>query len=494
MDATECLYVILFCYGALFFFDRFFKSCSMYPYIAFLNGTGLNIGFLRISWRTTAFNRTLLKIGTKYKNLLNIWFDIGIYVTIILLPISIGVLLYAAFQIFVFSSTTDKVASNKDTIIEPIIPGVTSPLNEIGYYAITLLISSCLHELGHAIAAVREDIHIIEVGCSAFFILPVAFVIISNDQLQTLNVKKKLRVLCAGVWHNLVIAVIAYLIFISLPLLFMPFYALNRGVYVSEVSHKSPLRGQRGIEVGDIIVGINEHKIYNDQTWFQALTRTIKQKPGYCVETDFVHALDESVVTEHHEINGLIECCGPNKGQNLCFEYLEASDGIVQLPPHMCLPARKIVEHAKTLCYSGTCSLDLHCIKPVLPNATSLLSISRYRKDHVIYIGHPSDVFYSVQVSAYVPKTWFLSSKFAERIDLLLKYLVVFSLGLVIVNIIPCWYLDGEHIIVAVVQLVLARRIQSKLVKDVISLSLTIFGTVFLILVILGTLLMKLFY
>lgn len=35
------------------------------------------------------------------------------------------------------------------------MPGINIPLSEVGYYVITLLICTVVHEVGHAIAAVR---------------------------------------------------------------------------------------------------------------------------------------------------------------------------------------------------------------------------------------------------------------------------------------------------------------------------------------------------
>jgi len=35
------------------------------------------------------------------------------------------------------------------------MPGVNLPMNQISYYLLTLLVCGILHELGHAIAAVR---------------------------------------------------------------------------------------------------------------------------------------------------------------------------------------------------------------------------------------------------------------------------------------------------------------------------------------------------
>ena len=46
---------------------------------------------------------------------------------------------------------------------------------------------------------------------------------------------RQLRIYCAGVWHNLVMAVVAGLVLMALPGLLLPFYTLGGSVVVTEV-------------------------------------------------------------------------------------------------------------------------------------------------------------------------------------------------------------------------------------------------------------------
>lgn len=47
---------------------------------------------------------------------------------------------------------------------------------------------------------------------------------------------RRLRILCAGVWHNIFLAVYAAVIVYSLPLLAQPFYTTGQGVYIMSIS------------------------------------------------------------------------------------------------------------------------------------------------------------------------------------------------------------------------------------------------------------------
>lgn len=105
----------------------------------------------------------------------------------------------------------------------------------MGYYIITLVVCSVIHELGHAMAAVREDVRFFGMGAVVFFIAPVAFVHINDDQVKTLPLKNRLRILCAGVWHNIVVTASAMAILLFITLLFSPFYTTDNGVFVKKL-------------------------------------------------------------------------------------------------------------------------------------------------------------------------------------------------------------------------------------------------------------------
>ncbi|KAG5879674.1 hypothetical protein JTB14_021477 [Gonioctena quinquepunctata] len=223
MDITLVLLIIGLLYGVLLFFDNFFKTCAHYPYIKFLEGTGFEIHLLWIKWKTKAFNRTLIKWGTKRPRFWNIWFTSGVYASFVLLPVSLLVLIYSIFQNF-----TSGTSSGNNIVIEPVIPGVNLPASEIGYYSLSLIVCSIVHELGHALAAVKEDVNLIDVGANMFFVLPVAFVNLSTDKFSSLSPKQTLKILCAGVWHNIILALVALAIYIFLPFLFSVCFHVQR--------------------------------------------------------------------------------------------------------------------------------------------------------------------------------------------------------------------------------------------------------------------------
>ena len=116
------------------------------------------------------------------------------------------------------------------------MPGVDIPYNEMGYYVMSFILSSVVHELGHVMVAVREDVHFFGIGMIIFFVVPVAFVHISDEQLNLLPFKNRLRILCAGVWHNVILAIFAIILLGAITFLFSPFFIKNSGVFIKDIS------------------------------------------------------------------------------------------------------------------------------------------------------------------------------------------------------------------------------------------------------------------
>lgn len=92
-----------------------------------------------------------------------------------------------------------------------------------------------MHELGHALAAAREDVQLFGLGILVAFIIPIAYVHISSEQLTSLPLKNQLRITCAGIWHNIVLATIAATVLMLSTWLWAPFYSLGNGIYVKTI-------------------------------------------------------------------------------------------------------------------------------------------------------------------------------------------------------------------------------------------------------------------
>lgn len=446
-----------------------------YPYDAFLRGTGLTVKFLRLNWFTTAFNRTIVKWGTAYPRLFSHSFDIGVYISVFLLP-------FAVFVVFI-SSIIDtnggsvKLPENFEAPrLEIVLPGINLPTDEIGFYVAALLVCSVVHELGHAIAGVLEDVPVTGFGILVFFMLPVAYTGLSTDHINSLKMWKKLKVFCAGIWNNIILSAFAYILLLILPILMTPMFSLNSSVIVTDVMESSPIFGIKGLMPNDVITEINSCKVKNWDSWFDCLIETIKYQPAYCISADFVHQNEESIPIIHSN-SGSIECCDSKNKANSCFEYM-TDDSENELPQHMCLNVRKTIEHSTDYCHKTVKCPSGFCIKPLMNNATTIIHIKRGSTPDIIYMGQPGDISRTVKISEFVPKTNLLGPSFGDTIFLFLKYIVVFSSGLAVLNLMPCFGFDGQHILSTILNHFLAKIVPQKSKRELISLCFTVVGTI----------------
>lgn len=466
MTTTTVLLIIAGAYCLLLFFDTFFKSCALYPYLKLLDGLGLKISYFTLKWKSKAFNRLILKWGNARPQFLKLWFLLGIYTTLALLPIAICILFYSIFEIIFKHNFYDS-----PPLVTPVIPGLNLPASELGYYSITILICSIVHELGHALAAVLEDLSILKLGCNIYFIFPVAFVSISTEKLSTISFKKRLGIFCAGVWHNVFLSFIFYLLYYSLPSLFSPFYNTGDGVSVTHINKNSPILGPNGLLLNDVISEINNCKIRSQDDWFLCLNNNENLLPAVCIESDIVNTLDESVPLKHGS-SGYVECCDSSNTKNLCFEYIDLENNELELPGHACLPGRVIMEKSANFCTTKphVCPSNFYCFKPILPNNTFIFKIVTSTKN-VIYLGHPNDLYQTIQVSSYISKSNTVSVALPDIITKFARYVVVVSLGLAFINVLPIMYMDGEYILQMLGFIVLKTKFGKK--KTVLAVSVT---------------------
>ncbi|XP_020279142.1 membrane-bound transcription factor site-2 protease [Pseudomyrmex gracilis] len=494
MDALGVLIVIALIHCSLFFFDTLFKSCSHFPYLYFLENTGLEVQIFRIKWFTTAFNRKIIKWGMDRSRFWTAWFSAGAIISIILLPIATCIILKMTFNMWLAGSS-DNI--NSGAVLEPMLPGVDVPFNEIGYYIVTLAICSIVHELGHALAAAREDVQLFGLGMLIIFIIPIAYVHLSNEQLVSLPLRNQLRVTCAGIWHNIILATVAAAILVFSTWLWSPLYNLGSGVYVKTILPDSPLLGPAGLLEHDVIYKLNDCPVSNSEDWHDCILHAVQHPAlGYCVKQSFIQDYDESVPAKQ-KTNGIVNCCTTDSetSGSLCFEYIEGPQAApLHLPPHSCLPARTMINQSHNFCQaSHEClSQDTHCMRPSLDNVTKIVQIKRKEGKDVLFFGYPPEIYRSVDISDWVPKYAFVYPNLPESLTLLCKYITVFSAALAIINVVPCFFLDGQHIINIIVLYLLNFMPHNKNTREAAVIIITCIGTILLTLNIMYLLVNKL--
>ncbi|KAK8738431.1 hypothetical protein OTU49_003873 [Cherax quadricarinatus] len=502
MDIVTFLAVITLIHAAFYFTDQFLKSCMNVPYIYFLENVGITIKPLQLHWFTTAFNRSVTKWALWRPKFFKIWFTVGVIVVGLLLLPSIFLLISTLVNHF------RPVQEQTVQALQPVVPGINLPMKELSCYFFTLLMASIIHEAGHAIAAVKEDVHVNGLGFLLMFILPGAYVDVPTEEIRTLTPFRQLKILCAGVWHNIVLVLLALGIGLSTPFFLQPFYLHGHGLTVMQLTQDSPARGPTGLEVGDVITSVNKWTVASIVDWRHYLIKSISSdQMGFCVPESVVHTYDETI---HHEAasdsffghlsrlyskskafegaDGSVQCCSGDSDAHLCFELMEDKEldtGVAAMQPFSCLPARMAVSMStKTCINSRSCPTDTHCLAPSLKNASRLLQISRRgingkHKEDVLYLGPPVYLYHTVTLTSYIPKFSFLSLTWPNTIEVYCDYMVKFSGALAVLNMVPVVYLDGYWIFGAVIDLFLAPWCD-QVTRKIIHVIVTIIGTMLL--------------
>lgn len=411
--------------------------------------TGLTIKPFQVRFFTTRFNSSFWNLSRKWRHYFEVHFKLGVIVSFILLPISITILVQSLYY--------DYYASGDNSVptptLQPILPGVNIPMSDIGLYLMSIFIASVIHEAGHALAAYSTGSSMEGIGLTVFAIVPVAFVELATDVFAAHPPFKKLQIVCAGVWHNVLLAVFAATLLLARPLLLYPM--CSHGVSIAS----SKLDGNGGLFAGDSILSLNNCTISDRYTWRQCFIQTISSPQiGYCIEDTFLQ--EEQLVDSN-------DCCRESiiERRNLCFISDRENNTL-------CLPVRKVLNVYEKSCHRHSDCLDdkVQCIKPIAEsNRTKLIQMKRrYDKDY-IYWGFAGDIFTSVTI-VECTTSWITILSLVYWSENLLRYLVSFSLALGVMNIIPCFHLDGFWIVSAALELKLFRlsnELQAKIIRSV---------------------------
>ncbi|XP_033219290.1 membrane-bound transcription factor site-2 protease [Belonocnema kinseyi] len=469
MDSLYIFVLIGLLHSFLYLFHTILSSCSI-PYTNLLRTLQLEIDFLRLRWYTTLFNQTIKNWTTSRKRFWHLWFDTGICVTILILPLSLLILIQMTSNVLMHQPNPQD--DNSSQVLQLVIPGVDIPMNEVGFYITALLLSTTFHEMGHALAAVSEDVRLYETGFILFFIISVAYVQICNEKLLSSPARSQLRIMCAGVWHNIILAMMAMLLLSFGTWLYKPFFSTETGVSVRRMLPNSPLIGSTGLMVHDTIYRINDCSVNNSQEWINCVLHTMREpNPGYCASEHFLEKYKKETSPN--------ECCDSSMIEDhLCFKFLRnLKDNFT----YSCLPARTVITQSEKFCrVDDDCLGGKYCLKPLVENSTKVVQIQRIDKKDVLFIGYPADIFNTVVVSDWVSKFAFLSSEFPENLNLVLGYIVMFSSGLAVINVIPCFYFDGQYIVDILISLGLQVTIGHQRFHRNVCLSTKVAGTLLL--------------
>ncbi|XP_022651561.1 membrane-bound transcription factor site-2 protease-like isoform X2 [Varroa jacobsoni] len=452
--------------------DVLLKSCMVRPYLDYLRHYNFNVKLFRIQWYTTRLNR-YFNAGMPYsrKPLQSLWFDIGIVATLILCPIACFLLtrtfVSLLWEILYVSEASDASSgssgSSSSMDLTPALPGINLPFSDLPFYIATLIICSVLHEFGHALAASKEGVRINGVGAFVVVVFPGAYVDLPVDPLTALPPWRRLRILCGGVWHNLVIAAVAWALLASNPVLLSPVFRPGVAVVSVDGSISEGAAGPGGLWPGDEVTAINHCEVRSTTDWESCLGQYVASRlEGGCLPRNFV--LGAAVTATNFSVGdqkgSKRSCCSPGveSSTDLCFSLQPELNA-----QRECLPVRRSLQKLSVPCRnSSSCAEGSEvCATPILAHPSHRLLIikrANVRQD-MLFVGPPEELWKAVRVIQYVPRAGLslASSQTIYYWETLLRYLVSFSGALAILNAMPCHTLDGHWIVMVLIELILGR-------------------------------------
>uniref|UniRef100_A0A3Q1EVV9 Membrane-bound transcription factor site-2 protease n=1 Tax=Acanthochromis polyacanthus TaxID=80966 RepID=A0A3Q1EVV9_9TELE len=272
------------------------------------------------------------------------------------------------------------------------VPGVNLPTSQLAYFFIALLLSGVIHELGHAVAALREQVRVNGFGMFVFVVYPGAFVDLFTTHLNLISPAQQLRIFCAGVWHNFVLCVAALAFLFLLPVFLFPMYSTGGGALITEVVQGSAADGPRGLSVGDIVTGLEDCPVRGVEDWTSCLSHlSHTPQTGYCVP---VASLQPSWAhgRAFKRLDGTMDCCSNSSLTDLCFSYVK---------PQSRHSREREVTHQQT--HWESCRIPVSVSVHVLPDLTSW---RLYQKKAESYL-YPV-LSFPVSLTNFVPRFGFL--------------------------------------------------------------------------------------
>uniref|UniRef100_UPI00358DFB27 membrane-bound transcription factor site-2 protease-like n=1 Tax=Myxine glutinosa TaxID=7769 RepID=UPI00358DFB27 len=302
--------------------------------------SGFKLGLFHLQWETTRFNRIFYRLGHGFPTMLDTWFGAGLACSLCSMIWSVYLLSTAlVHSIQILTASTSPPSTGQ--VLQLVVPGVNLPLEQLLFFLPALLLSAVIHEIGHAVAATRDGVGLNSCGIFLFVLYPGAFVNLYTTQLHHLSPMRQLRIYCAGVWHNMVLAIVALALLLLLPWLMLPGYQMGSGVVVTSVTKGSAMSGPLGLEVGDLVSKLSTCKIASNEDWTQCLTSSTQNVHGMCMSEELVRSLQTTATV--YSRTGDIECCDNRSLSDLCFSYSH-EEMTNQGNRYACLPVRKALE------------------------------------------------------------------------------------------------------------------------------------------------------
>ncbi|XP_035272278.1 membrane-bound transcription factor site-2 protease isoform X1 [Anguilla anguilla] len=460
--------------------DTLLKSSSRVKigYESWLSSNGLALSPFHIRWQTGLFNWLFAKCARLNPHFLFLWFSTGMVFGVVFMFGSVVLLTRTLLQTLAQMISESPEGSNEQ-VLQVVVPGVNLPVSQLAYFFIAILISGVIHEFGHGVAALREQVRLNGFGMFVFVIYPGAFVDLFTTHLQLISPIQQLRIFCAGVWHNFMLCVVALSFLLLLPLILFPLYTTGAGALVTEVVEGSAASGPRGLFVGDLVTQLEDCHVHGVEDWHSCIGKLSQSaQTGYCVHSSSLQ-LSPATGRVYRRLDGTMECCSNGSLTDVCFSYSNNLESKL----YACLPARKTMESSRTCRLNADCQTDFTpslCVVPSLENLTRLIRVRHPPQPHMLFLGYPPHLQMAVSLTNFIPRFGFLHFDLPVAIERFFKYLVSLSGALAVVNAVPCFALDGQWILSSFLEATLSSLVIEKNNRELLGFFILLGGSTLL--------------
>mgnify|MGYP001151580341 CR=1 FL=1 len=150
-------------------------------------------------------------------------------------------------------------------------------------------------------------------------------------ELSQLSKPNQLRVYFGGVWHNLMLCILTWLVLSSSGLWLFPFYETGRGAFVAEVTSPNILQF---VTPGTLITSINDVPITQPKDWYKFLDQVVASNYTYTAQfcvSEAVRALQESTGECCSSLyTGDVPCWQTPENQTVCLRVSQILTAPVQ--------------------------------------------------------------------------------------------------------------------------------------------------------------------
>lgn len=440
------------------------------------DASGITLSPCYIRLYTSRFNWLFLK--AEGSRVARIWFGCGTLFGILLYFTSIVLLCYTLYK--------GSISDDREQMLTPVMPGLNLPSSDIPYYLTTLITSALFHEAGHALAAANEMVRLNGWGVFLLLVYPGAYVELHPDHLALISASRQLRIYCAGVWHNLVMAVCGIVAFFLLPIMLLPLYSRGVGGVVLYLPDDSVLTNK--LSPATIITNVNMCPVFGTEDWYKCVQEQARAPiTGYCMPKSL---LEQYHMYSYSDTTALPEggrgCCPDDSQSDLCFHMVTSNNDIANATTHimyMCLAARAVVTRrncSHTIDCRGV--PQSVCVFPSIPSSSRIVKIKHNaRSPDVLYLGEPQGLYGSVLLGDYSPRSQFVPLTLPVVMATQLLYIVSLSAAFAVLNVVPAYALDGQWVTIVMVEAWLQHYIPSQKSRTLFCNCLLFVGTFLLI-------------